>query len=154
MKQMILVMVFCLAFSGSGLGAEEPTKPDNFFISDDDYPWAFLRGATQNKNQPPSIEQISKVYKKLNARNNPKTIWGALQAVTLARDVACLKSTGSERLCRCLGKELPAYTTYSSYVAIVTGEKNLNYSGLTPIEIKKLIERIIDVREKCVVGQN
>ncbi len=154
MKRLIIATIITLGLCGSAWAANKRNTFGELDVSADDYRWNRLSGASKNNNEPLTIEELSKVYKKLMAPVNPKTIWGSLQASTLERDVTCMKATGNERLCRCLGNELPVYLSFRSYVAIVTGEKNLNFSGLTAEEIKKMIEKIMNVREKCVTKSN
>ncbi|MFP6708826.1 MAG: hypothetical protein VCE75_22945 [Alphaproteobacteria bacterium] len=86
--------------------AELMIKTKDGSVKYDDYKWDMLSGTSTNNSRPLSVDQLSEAYKKLMAPINPKTMWGALMASTLSRDAICMKATGNEPLCRCLGKEL------------------------------------------------
>ena len=144
-----LFALLWIVVSGPADAAEKDTL-GSLGIPVEDYRWGKLEGASKKPVRPLTIEQLSKVHKELGRNIDPKTIWGSLDNSTLSRNVSCMKATGDGTLCRCLGKTLPAYMLFSSYVSIVTGDKNLNFSGMSAEDIKKVIEVTIDAREKCV----
>jgi len=154
MKRILLIALLCLTFHGPAFSAEKPETLEGLGVPYDDYLWDMLSGTSTNNKLPLSLEQLSKVHKKLAAPLNPKTIYGAMETSTLSRDVTCMKATGNRLFCRCLGKKLPVRLAFRDYVAIVTGERNLNFGSLTATEIRKLIEIVTGVREKCVTVQN
>ncbi|MBC8267152.1 MAG: hypothetical protein H8E36_00190 [Rhodospirillaceae bacterium] len=154
MKRILLIALISVATHSYGWSSEVDTFIQENAMPAGEYQWEMFREVAKNSKRPPTIDQLSKVYKKLNASFNPDTIWGGVMASSLERDVSCMKVTGDEGLCRCLGDELPAYLTFRSYVKIVTGARDLNFSGFTAVEIKQLIERTIYVREQCVAVQN
>jgi hypothetical protein len=152
MKNSVAAIVFVLVVAISipifAYADDKPYPSD--FQNVGDYQWKLLSGFTNNNNRPLTLEQLDKVYNKLSTSFNKKTIYGGFMSSTLKRDVQCMKTTGNKRLCRCLGEKLPTFISFAGYVAIVSGQKNLKISGYTAIQIKKLIEKTINVRDQCV----
>ncbi|MSM41468.1 MAG: hypothetical protein GJT30_17760 [Geobacter sp.] len=62
----------------------------------------------------------------------------------------CLKAVGREKFCSCLGENLPASVSFEQYIhTLVSSKEELGYGAL-PAEQQKMIDAILETREKCV----
>lgn len=74
----------------------------------------------------------------------------ARQEVGKLKTEQCLKAVAQEKLCTCIGENLPASVTFEQYVHILVSTKNELGYGTLSAEERKTIDTTIATREKCV----
>jgi len=74
----------------------------------------------------------------------------AQQDVGKQKTEQCLKAVGREKFCNCIGENLPVDVSFEQYIhTMVTPKEELGYGAMPP-EQKKMVDAIVETREKCV----
>lgn len=74
----------------------------------------------------------------------------AQQDVGKQKTEQCLKAVGREKFCNCIGENLPVAVSFEQYIhTMVTSKEEIGYSTMPP-EQKKMVDAIVETREKCV----
>jgi len=72
------------------------------------------------------------------------------QNISLAKTEQCMKVIAREKLCTCIGNNLPRQVDFEQYVhTLVTSKEALGYAGMSQEQIT-VVDTTLDVREKCV----
>lgn len=72
------------------------------------------------------------------------------QKIRLEKSEQCMKIVAREKMCTCIGNNLPSTVNFEGYVhTLITKKEDLGYSGMSQ-EQKNIIDTTLDVREKCL----